>query len=157
LAKGLFEQRNVDIEAINFGGSTDQLLRRSPRARRRRHRQLAPALAEAAGTGFDVKIATATHGGCMRLFATKASGIGTLADVKARQSRSPTWPRRIRISSPSGWPNSESDPNGDVTFRVFPADLLPGRAEERRSRRFRSPAILWLGGARAGRSARGRQ
>jgi sulfonate transport system substrate-binding protein len=80
-ATGLFAKRNLDVELINFGGSTDQILE-----------AIASGKAEA-GIGmtlrwlkpleqrFDVRITTATHGGCMRMLTAKSSGIRGLADL----------------------------------------------------------------------------
>ena len=125
LAKGLFEKRNVDIEAINFGGSTDQLLEAIASGKADAGIGMALRWLKPLEQGFDVKIATATHGGCMRLFATKASGIGTLADLKGKTIGVTDMAAPDKNFFAIRLAKLGIDPNGDVTFRVFPADLLP--------------------------------
>ena len=123
--KGYFEKRNLAVELINFGGSTDQLLEAIATGKADAGVGMALRWLKPLEQGFDVRITTATHGGCMRLLASKASGITRIEDLKgkvvgASDMAAPDknffsiWLAKLGI-----------DPNKDVQWRVFPADLLP--------------------------------
>jgi NitT/TauT family transport system substrate-binding protein len=123
--KGFFTKRNLDVELINFGGSTDQLLEAIATGKADAGVGMALRWLKPLEQGFDVRITTATHGGCMRLLAAKSSGIATLNDLKGKTIG----------TSDLGAPDKNFfsirlaklgfDPQTDVTWKVFPPDLLP--------------------------------
>src|SRR6202000_815422 len=80
--KGFFAKRNLDVELVNFGGSTDKLLEAIATGKADAGIGMALRWLKPLEQGFDVKITTATHGGCMRLLAGQTSGISTLEDLK---------------------------------------------------------------------------
>src|ERR1700735_5198361 len=80
--RGLFAKRTLKVELINFGGSTDQLLEAIATGKADAGVGMALRWLKPLEQGFDVRITTATHGGCMRLLAAKASGIAKLEDLK---------------------------------------------------------------------------
>src|SRR5438477_1948554 len=82
--KGLFARHNLDVELINFGGSTDQLLEAIATAKADAGVGMALRWLKPLEGGFDVKIAAGIHGGCMRLFAGPDSGIKKIADLKGK-------------------------------------------------------------------------
>jgi NitT/TauT family transport system substrate-binding protein len=74
--------------------------------------------------GIDIKLTTGLHGGCTRLFANKTSGITDITKLKGGT---------IGVSSISGTPrnffaillaDNGIDPETEVQWREFPADLL---------------------------------
>ena len=67
--KGYFEKRNLAVELINFGGSTDQLLEAIATGKADAGVGMALRWLKPLEQGFDVRITTAIHGGCMRLLA----------------------------------------------------------------------------------------
>ncbi len=81
---GIFAKHGLDVELINFGGSTDQLLEAISTGKADAGVGMALRWLKPLEQGFDVKITTAIHGGCMRLFATQAGGIKTIADLKGK-------------------------------------------------------------------------
>jgi NitT/TauT family transport system substrate-binding protein len=123
--RGLFAKHNLDVELVNFGGSTDQLLEAIATGKADAGVGMALRWLKPLEQGFDVKITTAIHGGCMRLFSNKAVGLTRLTDLKGKT---------VGVSD-LGAPDKNFfsivlqklgiDPNSDVTWRVFPADLLP--------------------------------
>jgi NitT/TauT family transport system substrate-binding protein len=123
--KGYFEKRNLDVELINFGGSTDQLLEAIATGKADAGVGMALRWLKPLEQGFDVRITTATHGGCMRLLAAKGSGITTLEHLKGK----------VVGVNDMGAPDKNFfsirlaklglDPLTDVEWKVFPADLLP--------------------------------
>src|SRR4051812_3395157 len=124
-AKGFFDKRNLDVELINFGGSTDQLLEAIATGKADAAIGMALHWLKPLEQGFDVCITAATHGGCMRLLAKSGSGITKLADLKGKS---------VGVAD-LGAPDKNFfsiqlarlglDPLTDVNWRVFPADLLP--------------------------------
>ncbi len=109
---------------INFGGSTDQLLEAIATGKADAGVGMALRWLKPLEQGFDVRITTAIHGGCMRLLASKASGIAQLADLKGKTVG----------ASDMGAPDKNFfsirlaklgiDPLNDVTWKIYPADLL---------------------------------
>jgi len=121
---GIFAKHGLDVEAINFGGSTDQLLEAISTGKADAGVGMALRWLKPLEQGFDVKITTAIHGGCMRLFAKKGGPVKSIADLKGRQVG----------CSDMGAPDKNFfsivaarqgiDPNSDIQWRQFPADLL---------------------------------
>ena len=122
--QGIFERHNLDVELINFGGSTDQLLEAIATGKADAGVGMALRWLKPLEQGFDVKITAATHGGCMRLFALPGSGITKLADFKgkalgASDMAAPDKNFFSIVAAKQGL-----DPERDLTWRQFPADLL---------------------------------
>jgi NitT/TauT family transport system substrate-binding protein len=121
---GFFEKNGLDVNFINYSGSTDQLLQAISTGKADAgvgmiHRWLKPL-----ETGFDVKIVSSVHGGCVRLVGVKNAGAVSLASLKGKT---------VGVSD-LGSPGKHFfaillqqhgiDPDRDVTWRQYPADLL---------------------------------
>ena len=122
--RGIFARHGLDVEAINFGGSTDQLLEAISAGKADAGVGMALRWLKPLEQGFDVKITTAIHGGCMRLFAKKGSGVTTIADLRGQQvgcsdMAAPDKNFFSIVAAKQG-----IDPNKDIQWRQFPADLL---------------------------------
>jgi NitT/TauT family transport system substrate-binding protein len=123
--KGYFTKRNLDVDLINFGGSTDQLLEAIATGKADAGVGMALRWLKPLEQGFDVRITTAIHGGCMRLLAAKGSGITSLEHIKGK----------VVGVNDLGAPDKNFfsirlaklgiDPLTEVEWKVFPADLLP--------------------------------
>lgn len=123
--KGFFAKRNLDVELINFGGSTDLLLEGIATGKADAGVGMALRWLKPLEQGFDVRITAATHGGCMRLLASKNSGITSLEHLKGK----------VVGVNDLGAPDKNFfsirlaklgfNPLADVEWKVFPADLLP--------------------------------
>jgi NitT/TauT family transport system substrate-binding protein len=122
--KGYFTKRNLDVDLINFGGSTDQLLEAIATGKADAGVGMALRWLKPLEQGFDVHITTAIHGGCMRLLASKESGITTLEQLKGKT---------VGVAD-LGAPDKNFfsirlaklgiDPLTDVEWKVYPSDLL---------------------------------
>ena len=123
--KGLFKKRNLDVELINFGGSTDQLLEAIASGKADAGIGMALRWLKPLEQGFDVRITTATHGGCMRMLTSKTSGIRTLADLKGKSVGITDMAAPDKNFFSIRLAKLGIDPMTDVQFRVFPGDLLP--------------------------------
>jgi NitT/TauT family transport system substrate-binding protein len=123
--KGYFEKRNLAVELINFGGSTDQLLEAIATGKADAGVGMALRWLKPLEQGFDVRITTATHGGCMRLLAAKASGIAKLEDLKGTVVGASDMAAPDKNFFSIRLAKLGIDPIKDVQWKVFPADLLP--------------------------------
>ena len=123
--KGYFTRHNLEVELINFGGSTDQLLEAIATAKADAGIGMALRWLKPLEGGFDVKIAAGIHGGCMRLFATPQSGIKTIADLKGKAVGVTDLAAPDRNFFSIMLHQAGVDPNKDVEWKVFPGDVLP--------------------------------
>jgi NitT/TauT family transport system substrate-binding protein len=121
---GIFAKHGLDVELVNFGGSTDQLLEAISTGKADAGVGMALRWLKPLEQGFDVKITTAIHGGCIRLFATPTGGIKTIADLKGKtvgcsDMAAPDKNYFSIVAAKQG-----IDPNTDIEWKQYPADLL---------------------------------
>ena len=122
--QGIFERHNLDVELINFGGSTDQLLEAIATGKADAGVGMALRWLKPMEGGFDVKVTTAIHGGCMRLFAPAGSPIRSVAEFRGKvlgtsDMAAPDKNFFSIVAAKQGL-----DAERDITWRQFPADLL---------------------------------
>ena len=124
LHKGFFEKHGLAVEFVNFSGSTEQLLESLATGKADAGIGMALRWLKPLEQGFDVKITTGTHGGCMRLLAAKSAGI---TDIKGLRGKT------VAISdlaSPAKHffsivlAKQGIDASKEVEWKVFPGDLL---------------------------------
>jgi NitT/TauT family transport system substrate-binding protein len=123
--KGYFARHNLDVELINFGGSTDQLLEAIATAKADAGVGMALRWLKPLEGGFDVKIVAGIHGGCMRLFAAPGGGITRIADLKGKSIGVTDLAAPDRNFFSIMLHQAGVDPNKEVEWRVFPGDVLP--------------------------------
>ena len=123
--KGYFQRHNLEVELINFAGSTDQLLEAIATAKADAGVGMALRWLKPLEGGFDVKIAAGIHGGCMRLFATPGSGITRIADLKGKAIGVTDLAAPDRNFFSIMLHQAGVDPNKEVEWKVFPGDILP--------------------------------
>jgi NitT/TauT family transport system substrate-binding protein len=112
------------VELVNFAGSTDQLLEAIATGKSDAGVGMALRWLKPLEQGFDVKLTAGIHGGCMRLLATRSSGIVDVAGLKGRivgvsDMASPTKNFFAIVLKKQG-----IDPDTEVTWRQYPANLL---------------------------------
>ncbi|MBF9267168.1 ABC transporter substrate-binding protein [Paracidovorax cattleyae] len=121
---GYFEKNGLQVDLVNYTGSTDQLLEslatgKADAAVGMIHRWLKPL-----ESGFDVKIIGSSHGGCVRLVGVKDAGVTSLQSLKGKVIGVSD------IASPGKnffsilLKKNGIDAERDVTWRQYPADLL---------------------------------
>ena len=123
--KGYFQRHNLEVELINFAGSTDQLLEAIATAKADAGVGMALRWLKPLEGGFDVKIAAGIHGGCMRLFATPGSGITRIADLKGKAIGVTDLAAPDRNFFSIMLHQAGVEPNKEVEWKVFPGDILP--------------------------------
>ena len=144
---GIFKKHNLDVELVNYSGSTDQLLEAIATGKSDAGLGMALRWLKPLEQGFDVKIAAGTHGGCMRVLSRTNSGIDKLADLKGK----------IVGVGDLGGPDKNFfsvqlfkqgiDPNKDVDWRVYPGNLLQLAVEKGEVQAFLASdpiAYIWL-------------
>ena len=123
--KGYFAQRNLDVELINFGGSTDQLLEAIATAKADAGIGMALRWLKPLEGGFDVKIAAGIHGGCMRLFSAGNSGLTKIEQLKGKAIGVTDLAAPDRNFFSIMMHRAGVDPNKEIEWKVFPGDVLP--------------------------------
>ncbi|MDY0747737.1 ABC transporter substrate-binding protein [Paucibacter sp. R3-3] len=127
---GYFERNGLQVDLINYTGSTDQLLEalatgKADAAVGMIHRWLKPL-----ESGFDVKLISSSHGGCVRLVGVKKAGVTDLQSLKGKT---------IGVADLGGpgknffailLTKAGVDADKDVQWRQYPADLLGIAAEK---------------------------
>jgi NitT/TauT family transport system substrate-binding protein len=127
---GFFQKQNLDVELINYSGSTDQLLEAIATGKSDAGVGMALRWLKPLEQGFDVKIAAGTHGGCLRALAPTKSDIKNVADLKGKV---------VAVGDLAGpdknffsiqLAKAGIDPNKDVDWRPYPGNLLRLAAEK---------------------------
>lgn len=144
---GFFAKQNLDVELVNFSGSTDQLLEAIATGKSDAGVGMALRWLKPLEQGFDVKIAAGTHGGCLRAVSRKGSGVDKLADLKGKI---------VAVGDLAG-PDKNFfsiqlaklgiDPVKDVEWRVYPGNLLNLAVEKGEAHALLATdpiAYLWL-------------
>ncbi|WP_027524491.1 ABC transporter substrate-binding protein [Bradyrhizobium sp. Ec3.3] len=144
---GFFQKQNLDVELVNYSGSTDQLLEAIATGKSDAGLGMALRWLKPLEQGFDVKIAAGTHGGCMRVLSRADSGVNKLADLKGK----------IVAVGDLGGPDKNFfsiqlaklgiDPLKDVDWRAYPGNLLDVAVQKGEVQAFLSSdplAYLWL-------------
>lgn len=123
--RGYFTKHNLEVEFVKLAGSTDQMLQALATDKADVGASMLLNWLKPLEQGIDVKLTTGLHGGCTRLFAGKNSGFTDISKLKGQT---------IGVSSISGSPRnffasllaqSDVNPETEVQWREFPADLLP--------------------------------
>jgi NitT/TauT family transport system substrate-binding protein len=127
---GLFEKHGLDVNLVNYSGSTDQLLEaistgKSDAAVGMIHRWLKPL-----ESGFDVKIVAGLHGGCVRLVAYKPTGITKLEDLRGKSIGVPDLAQPAKHFFSVYLKRHGIDPEREVTWKAYQGDLLGLAAEK---------------------------
>ena len=144
---GFFQKQNLDVELVNYSGSTDQLLEAIATGKSDAGLGMALRWLKPLEQGFDVKIAAGTHGGCMRVLTRTNSGVEKLADLKGKI---------VAVGDLAG-PDKNFfsiqlaklgiDPNKEVDWRAYPGNLLNLAVEKGEVQAFLASdplAHLWL-------------
>jgi sulfonate transport system substrate-binding protein len=144
---GFFQKQNLDVELVNYSGSTDQLLEAIATGKSDAGLGMALRWLKPLEQGFDVKIAAGTHGGCMRVLSRTDSGVNKLADLKGKI---------VAIGDLAG-PDKNFfsiqlsklgiDPIKEVDWRAYPGNLLDVAVKKGEVHAFLSSdplAYLWL-------------
>ncbi len=124
IKQGFFKQRGLQVELINFAGSTDQLLEAIATGKSDAGVGMALRWIKPLEQGFDVKLTAGIHGGCMRVLATRSSGIVDLPGLKGRTIGVSDMASPAKNFFSITLKKIGIDPDNQVTWRQYPAALL---------------------------------
>ncbi|MCD0415759.1 ABC transporter substrate-binding protein [Rubrivivax sp. JA1024] len=119
-----FKKQNLDVELVNFSGSTDQLLEAIATGKSDVGVGMALRWLKPLEQGFDVKIVAGTHGGCLRAIAPTGSEISKVTDLKGKV---------VAIDDQAGpgknffsiqLAKAGVDPARDVEWKQYPGNLV---------------------------------
>lgn len=119
-----FKKQNLDVELVNFSGSTDQLLEAIATGKSDAGVGMALRWLKPLEQGFDVKIVAGTHGGCLRAIAPTKSEISKVTDLKGKV---------VAIDDQAGpgknffsiqLAKAGIDPTKDLEWKQYPANLV---------------------------------
>jgi NitT/TauT family transport system substrate-binding protein len=120
---GFFTKRNLKVEYTVFSGAANELLEALATGKADAGAGMAWQWLKPLEQGFDVKLAAALHGGCIRLLTTPASGITTIADLKGKSvgTFNMASPDKIFMSVLAAKHGVDLN---EIDWRVYPPDLL---------------------------------
>jgi NitT/TauT family transport system substrate-binding protein len=129
--QGIFAKYGLEVETLNVGSDTNAILE-------------AVALGKADATsnnilrfmkpleaGFDVKLTAGVHAGCSYLIGSRNAGISTVADLRGKRVGLADLGNPNRFLYSSVMKKAGVDPETDVTWRQYPADLFPIAVQKR--------------------------
>jgi NitT/TauT family transport system substrate-binding protein len=122
--QGFFRKHNLDVEFVNWAGSTDMLLEAISTGKADAGLGMILRWLKPMEQGFDVKLTAGTHGGCMHVLAAPDSGLKGITDLRHK---------RVGVGDISGVDKNffsivlhkkGIDPTNEVEWKQFPPDLL---------------------------------
>jgi NitT/TauT family transport system substrate-binding protein len=122
--RGVFAKHNLDVDFINFGGSTEQLLEAIATGKADAGIGMALRWLKPLEQGFDVRIAAGVHGGCIRLLGSKAADITNLESLRGKTIAISDQASPAKNFCSIAFAKNGIDPVRDVDWRQYPADLL---------------------------------
>jgi NitT/TauT family transport system substrate-binding protein len=120
----LFEKHGLNVELVNFGGSTDQLLEAISTGKSDAGVGMALRWLKPLEQGFDVKIVAGLHGGCLRLIGSKAANVAKIEDLKGKTVGITDMASPAKNFFSILLLKAGIDPIRDVQWRTYPGDLL---------------------------------
>ncbi|MCK8784394.1 ABC transporter substrate-binding protein [Roseomonas sp. NAR14] len=129
--RGLFAKHGLEVEFVNFGGSTEALLEAIATRKADAGVGMALRWLKPLEMGFDVKITAGTHGGCMRLIGNPAAGVTEdIESVRGKTIACADMADANKNFFAMLLKRRGIDPDRDVSWRVFPPHVF-GLALER--------------------------
>src|SRR5690348_8313147 len=123
--RGVFAKHNLDVDFINYGGSTEQLLEAIATGKADAGIGMALRWLKPLEQGFDVRITAGVHGGCIRLLGSKPVGIGTLESLRGRAIGISDQASPAKNFVSIALMKKGIDPVREVEWRQYPVEVLP--------------------------------
>ena len=122
--RGIFAKHGLDLDFINFGGSTEQLLEAIATGKADAGIGMALRWLKPLEQGFDVRITAGVHGGCIRLLGSKAADITSLESLRGKTIAISDQASPAKNFCSIVFAKNGIDPVKDIDWRQYPADLL---------------------------------
>src|SRR5256886_14903347 len=149
--QGIFAKHNLDVDFINFGGSTEQLLEAIATGKADAGIGMALRWLKPLEQGFDVRITTGVHGGCIRLLGSKAANIDSLESLRGKSIAISDQASPAQNFCSIALAKKGIDPVRDVDWRQYPSDLLALAVEKGEAQALTDNdprTYLWLKGGK---------
>lgn len=130
LERGYFAKRGLDVDLINFAGSTDQLLESIGTGKADAAMGMILRWLKPLEQGFDVKLVAGIHGGCLYLVASRAAGITDLTSLRGKAIGVADFAGPDKNFFEVVLQKQGLDPEKDVAWRQYPADLFAVAVEK---------------------------
>ncbi len=122
--RGIFDKHGLDVELMNFGGSTDQLLEAIGSGHADAGIGMILRWLKPLEQGFDVKLVAGVHGGCSYLVASRAAGITTIESLKGKRIGITDFASPDKNLYAIILQNHGLDPDRDVEWKQYPDTVL---------------------------------
>jgi NitT/TauT family transport system substrate-binding protein len=122
--RGIFARHNLDVEFVNFGGSTEQLLEAIATGKADAGIGMALRWLKPLEQGFDVRITAGVHGGCLRLLGAKAANVDSLESLRGKSVAISDQASPAKNFFSVALAKKGIDPVKEVEWRQYPVDLL---------------------------------
>src|SRR5438874_2311079 len=122
--RGVFAKHNLDVNFVNFGGSTEQLLEAIATGKADAGIGMALRRLKPLEQGFDVRITAGVHGGCIRLLGSNAADITSLESLRGKTIAISDQASPAKNFCSIVFAKNGIDPVRDIDWRQYPADLL---------------------------------
>jgi NitT/TauT family transport system substrate-binding protein len=122
--RGIFAGHNLDVDFVNFGGSTDQLLEAIATGKADAGLGLALRWLKPLEQGFDVRITAGVHGGCIRLLGSKAANVDNVESLRGKAIGISDQASPAKNFFSIFLAKRGIDPAEEVEWRQYPANLL---------------------------------
>jgi NitT/TauT family transport system substrate-binding protein len=123
--RGIFARHNLDVDFINYGGSTEQLLEAIATGKADAGIGMALRWLKPIEQGFDVRITAGVHGGCIRLLGSKSARIETLESLRGKAIGISDQASPAKNFVSIALMKKGIDPIKDVEWRQYPVEVLP--------------------------------
>jgi NitT/TauT family transport system substrate-binding protein len=124
LFKDTYKKHNLDVELFNQGASGQTLIQALATGKADAGSGLIGDWLKPLEQGFDVKLFVGSHGGCMRLMASKESGVVDLTGVKGKTIATYGIGSTPQVAFQVSLKRAGIDPETDVTWKAVPFDLV---------------------------------
>ena len=149
--RGIFAKSNLDVDFINFGGSTEQLLEAIATGKADAGIGMALRWLKPLEQGFDVRLTAGVHGGCIRLLGAKAADITSLQSLRGKTIAISDQASPAKNFCSIAFAKNGIDPVREIDWRQYPADLLALAVEKGEAQALTDNdprTYLWLKGGK---------
>jgi NitT/TauT family transport system substrate-binding protein len=122
--RGIFAKHNLDVDFVNFGGITEQLLEAIATGKAHAGIGMALRWLKPLEQGFDVRITAGVHGGCIRLLGSKAANIDRLESLRGKAIAISDQASPAKNFFAIVFAKHGIDPIKDIEWRQYRRDLL---------------------------------
>jgi NitT/TauT family transport system substrate-binding protein len=122
--RGIFAKHNLDVDFFQFSGSTDQLLEAIATGKADCGIGMALRWLKPLEQGFDVRVTTGVHGGCIRLLGSKAANIDSLESLRGKAIAITDQASPAKNFFSIVFAKNGIDPAQEIEWRQYPGNLL---------------------------------